>query len=430
MKHEVFERRLASGARFFVVNVPQSPIFEMETIVDSGHRFAKPGQYELPHLLEHLALEGSKRFPDPQDFQYEIERYGIYHNAWTSIYKNGYVFYGAMEYWEHIADLSMEQLLHPIFQPEAIKQQTEVVINELTGRMNNARGRAGWQLYRLEKNGQVPDWPERIASLESITRSDITAFYKRYYHPSNFIHVVTGDLPEERVDELVKMLEVSQAGRIKRKVDGNPAIIPDKPKSSVMLLDYPFEETVSFSMHIFRPGFDEAKFEPMQLFATMLSGGSYSRIHQKVRHAGLGYSVGANFNGDSEKGVISIWDESRSKHFIPLLRLVLGEVEDLARGNFTDRELERARGYSLGRQATRFQTALSITSWYSGAYIDDLPLISPDETAEILRNVTREQIIEAAQYYCAKDDAYRYLVASTQHGGQKELEKLVADFGV
>lgn len=429
MKHETYERRLKSGARLIVVNVPGSPIFELETIVESGHRFAKAGQYELPHLLEHLALEGSERFPDPQDFQYEIERFGIYHNAWTSVYKNGYVFYGAMEYLNRITELGMEQLLHPIFRSEAIEQQLEVVINELTGRMNDARSKAGYRMYQLQKNGQIPDWEQRIETLKTINRTDIVAFYKKYYLPANFTHFITGDLSTERVEQLVKILQGSQEHFGTSKPVSNQAILPQKPEQSVVLVSYPFEETVSFSFSIVRPGYDDKKFIPMQLFASMLGGGFYSRLHQKVRKAGLSYSMGSGFQSGAEKGGLSIWDEPRAQHFIPLLKLALGEVMDLARGNFSDQELDRARGYELGRHATRFQTALSITNWYANSYLDGLPLVTPEEEAETLRATTRAEIVEAAQYYLAADNPYRYLVAATQHGGQDELKKIIADFG-
>jgi hypothetical protein len=49
MKHDTHERKLKSGARLVVINVPGSPIFDLETIVNSGYRYSDRATFELPH---------------------------------------------------------------------------------------------------------------------------------------------------------------------------------------------------------------------------------------------------------------------------------------------------------------------------------------------------------------------------------------------
>ena len=367
MKHDTYERTLKSGARLVVINVPGSPIFELETVVNSGYRFSDPVTFELPHLLEHLAFEGSKNYPDPQTFNFETERYGIYHNAWTGQYRNGYVFYGAMEYWDHIVGLGMEQLLHPSFRQASIDEQKEVVKNELTGKMNNANARCGYLMYQLSTNGLIPDYPERILSLKKITRQHILDYYKRLYYPKNFVHLVTGDLPTERVDELALAIEAAQSHLKQGEAIENQPILPDTPEKVVYQLEHPFEESANFSFKIFQTGFDEERYPAMHILSMMLNGGWYSRLHQKARRAGLSYSIGSNFGTDHDESSLAVYDQTQAQHVLPLVKLFLDEIEDLARGNFTDTELDRAKGYVIGRHAVRFQTASSITNWYADA---------------------------------------------------------------
>ena len=49
MKHDTYERKLKSGARLVVINAPGSPIFDLETIVNSGYRYSERATFELPH---------------------------------------------------------------------------------------------------------------------------------------------------------------------------------------------------------------------------------------------------------------------------------------------------------------------------------------------------------------------------------------------
>lgn len=430
MHHEIIERKLSNGSRLAVVHVPGAPIFRFETIVESGHRLAKPEHYELSHLLEHLAFEGSKNFKDPQQFSYELERFGIYHNARTNFYINGYELYGAINYWEHITKFALEQLVNPIFSEKVIKQQIEVVTNELTSRMNGADSRAGYMVYQLQKNGQVPSFADRIKTLKDITLQDVQSFYDELYHPSNMLHLLVGDVPPERLNMITTMIEEATSDMPKKPAVVNEPLLADKPKQIVHTIDYPYKESAVFELSLFQPGHNEDHAMGLGILQTMLAGGTYARLFQKARAAGLTYTMGAAYSYDKELNEMYLYDKTQPQHVVPLIELALGEIEDIAQGNFTDEELERAIGFRVGQHAVKFQTAMSYLGWYAGYFIDGMQRRDPDTFAQKIQATTREDVIAAGKFLFPKGDPYRYLVVAGSGVDQVALEKLLKNFGV
>lgn len=410
--------------------MPGSPIFQLETFVNSGHRFAKKSQYELPHLLEHLAFEGSARFPDPQILRYQLEKFGIFSNAFTSFYMNGYVLYGASEYWRYITDLGFEWLLEPSFTQIAIDEQKQVVENELIRHKSNAESWAGLQIYHSMKNGQVPEYDQRIGSLANISQVDIRDYHEAYYQPENLIHIITGDLPLKRVEAITEQIETKLAALKSGTTQPNPVVLPEQPKQLLFHTPYPYEDAVRFIMSFSHAGFSPKHIIPLRVFDTILNGGLYSRIFTKSRERGLSYTVSSGAWSQKESTGAEYWDKTQPQHIKPLIDLILGEVQTVARGEFSDEELERAIGYLVGQQATRFQTALDYTGWYESVYTDDMPLRTPDEFVTELKAVTREQIMAAADYVFSSKANHRYLSISSHSKLDPEIERMVADFRI
>ncbi len=430
MQHETYERTLKNGNRLAVIHVPGAPVYQFETIVQSGFQHAPKGLYELPHLLEHLAFEGSDNYPDAQKFRYELERYGIYHNAWTNFYRNGYVLYGAIEYWEHITQLALEQLLHPLFRDEEIAQQKQVVENELVGKRNNPDHRVFHLLYRLQKNMLAQDYDERLKGLHRITRQDVLDYYAKLYHPANMLHVVVGDMSEDRAEKIMGLIDAAMAGTKQRRALEDEIVQPTVSRPNVYVQEYPYEESAVFGLSFFQPGFYDAETLPLGLLRTIFGVGMYSRIFQKARRQGLTYSLNSGVSSDKEMLDLFFDDKTQVRHLVPLLELIFAELASITQGDFSDEELDRAVGFLSGHHAVRFQTATSFVSWYSPHYVQGLPKRDPEAFHAELQAVTREQIMAAGQLVLARDNPHRLLAVAGQGVKAAELQQLLDGFGV
>src|SRR5436309_1033179 len=120
MQHEIGEHKLVHGARLLTIQIPNTITFYWTSSFKAGYRFVEPHSYELPHLAEHLAFEGTRTYPDALAFKVEIERDGTYFNAATTYDYVSYMFSGSRQELQRIFPINMSQIYEPLYREEAV----------------------------------------------------------------------------------------------------------------------------------------------------------------------------------------------------------------------------------------------------------------------------------------------------------------------
>ncbi|MCL2702012.1 MAG: insulinase family protein [Defluviitaleaceae bacterium] len=224
--------------------------FETPTIDNTG----------LPHILEHMSLGGSDKYPSPQIFFALI--YQTY-NTWM----NANVFNSATLY--HYASMSEDQLLlmsdffmdavfHPLLYADDLAFRREawhyklddadaplniggIVYNEMKGAID-----INWQASQNMLNTLYPGSvaannaggvPEDILSL---TYEDVVAYHQTYYHPSNMTVFLYGDLDIEPflavIGEYADLFE-------KQEIYVDKGIVPAFTEPVAAVFRFPMEST-------------------------------------------------------------------------------------------------------------------------------------------------------------------------------------------
>lgn len=168
----------------------------------------------VAHILEHLALCGSKKYPVRDPFFNMLKRsLSTYMNAWTGPDFTGYPFSttNVKDYYN-----LMSVYLDAVFFPKLdyhdflqeghrleINAETEklehmgVVYNEMKGAMSDASDLFTTEMHRVlyptttyhYNSGGDP------TAIRNIEHADVLAFHKEFYHPSNSYTLTYGDLP-------------------------------------------------------------------------------------------------------------------------------------------------------------------------------------------------------------------------------------------
>ena len=161
-----------------------------------------------PHALEHLVFFGSQRHPFKgflDDFA--VQRLCSEINAHTDSDRTCYQFWGCCSPChglEEVAVMLLEHLLHPLIPYEAFRTEiydaesrTGVMYFEIAGRDDDIAMNVELEAKRLlytergSHNSVAAGLPQEIGSL---CVSDIRAYHKRFYHPSNMTLVIQGDI--------------------------------------------------------------------------------------------------------------------------------------------------------------------------------------------------------------------------------------------
>lgn len=170
----------------------------------------------VAHILEHIVLCGSKRFPVKDPF-FSMHRRSLatFMNALTG---SDFTCYPASSQLEkdfyNLLEVYIDAVFHPLITPESFWQEGHrftldskddlqiegVVFNEMKGSMSRIETRL-WHFimqhllsdtpYRYDSGGT----PEEIPNL---TREQLIAFHKKYYDPSRCLFFFYGNIPIEK----------------------------------------------------------------------------------------------------------------------------------------------------------------------------------------------------------------------------------------
>ncbi|MBT3294271.1 MAG: hypothetical protein HN919_01025 [Verrucomicrobia bacterium] len=208
--YELCHRR--SGARILHIHNA-----DRENLFSINFPTPPPDDSGVPHILEHSVLAGSERFPVKEPF-FEMIKMSMatFINAMTGPDCTYYpVASNVPKDLFNLAEVYFDAVFHPLLSEHTFRREAHhlapldpadptgaltvngIVYNEMKGAFSNPEA----CLYRAESRGLFPDTlyglesggaPEAIPDL---TREELTAFHRTYYHPSNARIFLYGDVP-------------------------------------------------------------------------------------------------------------------------------------------------------------------------------------------------------------------------------------------
>ena len=399
MQHEVFEHDLG-GAKGLVVHVPGTRVVNLVVRFNSGFQFADPSAYEVPHVLEHLLLAGSKKkFPKHQAFSVELQKNGAFINAYTSAISNGYVSELANFELERFIQLQHDYFLEHIFEPKGLETEIGNVRQELTRNTTQPGAACSIAYAALAYPDHYKLFEDRIDQLPGIT----TESYKNYYESShtwrNMRIFLSGDFQDggkiamEGLKAALKGLPSGQRF--------NPERQPGRAFEPVAIgRDI---DQIYYTLGWFTGPLKVEKWPALVILRSLIGEGLGSRIYGKVREQGLAYHIDCGVDFDPGSCSLEFSGYVTADNAEALYKLVAAEMEAIKRGEVTANEVDRVIKLRTGSQLRGYQTAGQMLNWYMSHYEEREVVEDFDGWINKLRAVTREQVIEAARYLCQTD---------------------------
>lgn len=206
----VYEGVLDNGLRIFISPIPRHTIHArittffggsvLEFKMDGAKDFIKvPGG--IAHFLEHKMFEKEDRV-DPLSI---YENNGASGNAFTNEFVTAYHFTGAGHFYENLETL-LKCVHEPYFTDENVLKEKGIISQEKKQDLDNPfsivydRSLVN-TFHNLDFKNTV------LGSLEdinSITKEDLYNCYNTFYHPSNMILTISGDVDPDEVIKFIK----------------------------------------------------------------------------------------------------------------------------------------------------------------------------------------------------------------------------------
>jgi zinc protease len=395
---------LDNGLRVFVHEDRSVQIAVMNILYDVGSRDEHPDKTGFAHLFEHLMFGGSINIPN---YDEPLQRVGGENNAFTNTDITNYYLTLPAANLETGFWLESDRMLSLSFDPKVLEVQRKVVIEEFKQRyLNQPYGDVWLKLRPLAYNTHPYQWAtigKEISHIENATMDDVKNFFFTHYLPGNAILVVAGNTTVDQVKKLCdKWFANIPAGTLPKRD------LPAEPRQNgkrVMTVEAKVPANAIYkSYHM--PGRFEKAFYAADLFSDVISRGHSSRLYQQlVDEKELFTSISSFTTGTIDPGMLVISGRLKSGVTFEQAEAEIDRVisETLASGP-SDEELEKVKNQAEATlEFGEVELMSRATNLAFAALSGDPELVNHE--SEMIRNVTREQMLAVAREIIKEENA-------------------------
>ncbi|HSX39784.1 MAG TPA: pitrilysin family protein [Candidatus Saccharimonadales bacterium] len=362
----------------------------------AGSSAELPTELGIAHFFEHMAFEGTQKYPDSVSLRKQINSKGGNFNGATG--RTDVTFYTKLlkDDVETGFDVLSQLVVHPLIPADKVDKQKSVIKQEII-RMQNSPEKyiirlSKFLMYpkqRLEflSTGDLPD-------IDRIEHKTLVEFYNRNYSANNFVLSVCGDLDTEKVFALAE----KYFAEFKTGIEIN--LPKSVPETDFKVMVNNKSQLNKAYIYISYAGFEPFTKETyaLSMLSHILGGDSSSLLFRLVREeAGLAYNISSNYTSETNFSVFSIAtgvDQDKVEELIKKIKQAI---------NIVTTELTDEESFQNLKQTIK---ANFIFSFEKGSVISDLYsdylLKAPQgfnhlTNMQMLDEVSKQDILDAAK---------------------------------
>jgi predicted Zn-dependent peptidase len=397
---------LSNGVTLLVKREPESPVAAVEILVRVGAQDERSKGIGIGQLLAGSILAGSTTRPTFRLAQLAAQAGGNFHSVWQWNYIETYAVTLPNACDEAISLLS-DAVQNSSLDPEAIERSRSAILKEI-GRevddpFNSAYTEMRELLFRYTPYGRA--YLGNPEDVRSITAGQVRAFYEKNFTADRVVICVVGNVNTEAIGHRVEVcfsnMDLSNAytaAGVAAHAAKPAVVVKTQSTETYIMVGFP------------APGIEDKDYLPMCIVNVLLGGNKSSLLFSKLREEkGLGYQVGSQFpalSGASSIVAFLDMDSARATpDTIKEVELTIREqAKALCDGQFTDRDLERAKSYLIGKHALdheRTRDRAFHLAWSESmglGYQADLP----ESYADAVNHVTKAEVVQACRRFLAE----------------------------
>jgi predicted Zn-dependent peptidase len=395
-KVHIYEHK--SGLKAFVI--PKKGYYKKYATFSThygsiNNEFVIPGETEairvpdgIAHFLEHKLFE--QKDGSVMDKFAEL---GSNPNAYTSFSQTVYLF-SCTDKFEENFELLLDFVQNPFITEESVEKEKGIIGQEIKMYEDDAGWRSFFNLLgAFYKNNPVKiDIAGSVESISKINRDILYKCYKTFYHPSNMVILVVGDVEAEKVfmqlEERINVLE--SRPEIKR-------IFPEEIKT--INKNYA-EQKLAVSTPLFQMGFRDNKLDvkgieclkhevAMKLLLEMIMGRS-SKLYSQLYNEGL---INTTFEFDytiEENYAFSMFG-GESKDPVKVKEKITGEIKELMNKGLDKNNYKRILKAVTGKFLRQLNSVERISHTFISVYFKGASIF---DYFEVYDKITFEYVNE------------------------------------
>lgn len=415
------EKTLKNGLYVIAIQKQKLPIFQINIILNLGSVDDPKGKEGLANLTGNLIDEGTKKYNSIQIAE-KFEEIGTQFSISVSKWNTNISLKSLTQNAEKSLEILSEILINPTFPNEEFEKIKKRTISNIISQKSDpnyvSRILLSQILYKDHPLSHPPEGYEE--SLNNITREDVLEFYKKYYIPNNAILIVVSNLdPKKSISLVEKFLSKWEMRELKREQISD---ISYPSNREVYIYHFPgINQAFVFlaGKGISRNNIDFNKFR----VANYILGGSgfSSRIVKTIR-VKYGYAYWAysyfesGFRRDNKvyDGAFIAAFATKVESANHAIELLIDEIKKSIIEGFSKEELDAAKSYYEGSIARQGQTYSQVADIVYNAKLWNLPYDYWIKDIEEIKNLSLEEVNEAAKKYLPENYAVVIVADTTQ----------------
>jgi predicted Zn-dependent peptidase len=361
--------------------------------IGAGSRDERSAKAGASHFIEHLLFKGSRSY-SAQEIASIFDRLGGELNAATS--REHTVVYARVP--DDRLDIAIEVMGDMVFAPlfAELDSEREVVLEEIAMYEDTPQEYVHDLISEAVFGRHALGRPVvgSAAVISSISRRSLAAYHHAMYAPGNIVVAAVGNFEHDRLLALLEQAE--------RKAQDPPA---DRPIRSPLLrppapgLRFQRKDTEQYHVCLAAPGIarsDRRRFV-VSLLDAILGGSASSRLFQEIREKrGMAYSVYTFASQYTDTGQVGLYVGTREDNLRECLDVATEQILDIAAGNLSDDELERAKENLKSRIMLSMESTSNRMSRLGKSLITNTEILSVPRIIAEIEAVTNDAVAELA----------------------------------
>lgn len=416
----IMRTTLANGLVVLVKHNPNNASVTMRGRIRAGGLYDTDKTSGLAHLAT-AALQRGTRKRTFQKLNEELDLNGMSFGVGAGMETIGFSGKSLVEDFDRLLDITADVLLHPMFP----KVETEKLRAEILTDLREADDDTQHVSYREFRALCYPSahpyhrLSDGLAkTVKALTLKSLTDFHARYFRPDVTTLVIVGDLTAEQAIEKIER----KLGKWKVKGKPEPHSIPDAPKvKQIARKVTPIAGKTQADIVLGYPGLRRTDPDYYALsIGDLIFGrlGLYGRLGANVRDKqGLAYYVYSGVEANIGAGPWAVHAGVNPQNVDRAVEGILAEIKRLRSESVTQDELSEARDFLTGSLALRLETNDGVAGTLGDIEMFNLGLDYLQRYPDIVRSISAEQILAAAQKY-AQVENYVLSIAGPVDGKQ------------
>ncbi len=415
---------LANGLRVLTIPMPSLESVTVLAMVNAGSRYETKNISGIAHFLEHMAFKGTEKRPSAIDISSIVDGMGGECNAFTSKETVGYYIKSAKARMETSIDLLSDMLLNSKLDPEEIKKEKGVIIEEINMYEDLPMRKIG-DIYEKLLYGDTPmgwDIAGEKEIINRITREDFVTYMSGLYSASNMTVVIAGGFDEEFA---IATVEKYFAPMKQFTPKSHEKIVEKQSKPEYLLHDKKTEQ-IHVAVGLRTVDLHSGKKYPLSVLAAILGGGMSSRLFHEVREKrGLAYYVRTHQEEYADAGTLVSTAGIDPKRVLEAIEVMMGEYRKIAAGNIElkDEELRKAKEYLKGHMVLDLEDSRSVAGFYAHQELLEDKVENPDEILAQLDAVTIEDVQAVGKEFFVNEGLNLALIGNFED--RQKIEELL-----